>query len=709
MNVYQNKYPSKCNECGASLPPMKGFVYGNRGGRYIGVCTSTACIEDAPAAVKDFVAKANEPAKPASINEAGEIVMPFNREALPILRGMPGARWNGQKKCWTVSTAMKDRARVVSACERLQLAMPEGFAILGMSNLTQLCVDRAAKGGAYDYQREGVKFLAEREKALLADDMGLGKTFQSIQAIEDRAIVVCPASLKLNWANEVTKWRPGLTPIVCNGRKGFVLPQEGEVVILNYDILPTELTPTDKWGNESANVPTEWIEVLAKTTLIADEAHLCKSHKAMRSKRTKVLSRLCAKSWAMTGTPLLSRGFDLYGVLETFGMAYEVFGGFKGFTRLMRAHKNRWGGWEFGTPDVSVPEKMRRVMLRRLKTEVLTDLPGKRHQTVQVPLGRSVKRMADDAWGKMQDLGMKELPGFEKFSGIRALLAEDRISALEEMVESYEEAGEAIVVFSAHRAPILAMGQREGWAVIMGDTPQAKRQQAVEDFQAGKLKGIACTIAAGGTGITLTHASTMIFCDLAWNPALNAQAEDRICRIGQKAESIQYIRLVSNHPMDLHVMALLDEKQDMINASIENECEAVELVEATPRAAIEIVDESRGQRDARLSEVRRKIAEKRVEDRRDEWTSRTDAVISRATVSPLVRESVVAALEAMQGACDGAATKDGAGFNKPDATIMNYLSAVDLREDEDLLRFAWSTLAKYRRQLGGMYPALFSE
>ena len=107
MNVYQNKYPSKCNECGASLPPMKGFVYGNRGGRYIGVCTSTACIEDAPAAVKDFVAKANEPAKPASINEAGEIVMPFNREALPILRGMPGARWNGQKKCWTVSVAMK--------------------------------------------------------------------------------------------------------------------------------------------------------------------------------------------------------------------------------------------------------------------------------------------------------------------------------------------------------------------------------------------------------------------------------------------------------------------------------------------------------------------------------------------------------------------------------------------------------------------------
>ena len=702
MNVYKNKWHTKCAYCKSSISAERGFVFGHRGGKYTGVCNRTACIEDAPSVVAQFIEKANQPQR-QEITEDGEIFMPFNRDALPILRGMPGARWNKPAKCWTVSVAMKDRARVVEGCKRLHLAMPEGFDILGMSNLTQLCVDRAVKRGAYDYQREGVKFLAERENALLADDMGLGKTFQSIQAIQDRAIVVCPATLKLNWSNEVTKWRPELTPVVCNGRKGFCLPAEGEVVILNYDILPTELTPTDKWGNESSNVPAEWIEVLTKTTLIADEAHLCKSHKAMRSKRTKVLSRLCAKSWAMTGTPLLSRGFDLYGVLETFGMAYEVFGGFKGFTRLMNASKNRWGGWEFGTPDASVPERMRRVMLRRLKTEVLTDLPGKRHQTIAVALGDSVKAMADDAWDKMQALNMDELPGFEEFSQIRALLAEDRISALEERVESYEDAGEAIVVFSAHRAPVLAMGQREGWATILGDTPQATRQQAVEDFQAGKLRGIACTIAAGGTGITLTKASTMLFCDLAWNPALNQQAEDRICRIGQESDSIQYIRLVSNHPMDLHVLDLLDRKQEMINASIENECAAIDT-----KTGVEVITETKEDRDARRDATLRDIAVKVIAERRDEWTHRVDVDTATAPISPALQEQILGALEYMQSACDGAEAKDNVGFNKADAMMMNHLSAVSLEEDEDMLRFAWFTLRKYRRQCEA-FPALFQE
>ena len=511
------------------------------------------------------------------ITAEGNIFMPYNPDALPILRGMPGARWNRDEQCWAVSLESKDRPRVVDACERLGLVMPSGFDQVALDPMITKAIARAKSAGAYPYQLEGVRFLAERKEALLADDMGLGKTFQSILAIPEggRAIVVCPATLKLNWASEVKKWRSDLSPIVCKGRKGFKIPQANEVVVINYDILPSEFTPTDKWGEESQNVPLDWISSLAKTILIADEAHLCKSYKAMRSKRTKVLGRLCKASWAMTGTPLLSRGFDLYGVVETFGMALPIFGGFKGFTRLMDASKNAWGGWEFGTPDPSVPERMRRCMLRRLKTEVLKSLPPKQYQDVLVEVGsQRLLQLSEQAMVRLKECG-GELPPFEEFSQLRAELASDRIEAMMDLVYSFEESDEPVVVFSAHRAPIEALQGRSGWKVITGSTSQADRENAVQLFQNGALKGIALTIGAGAVGLTLTKASKMVFCDLEWNPALNAQAEDRICRIGQTAENLQYIRLVSNCPMDLHVLNLLDKKKALIASSIENTVKAI--------------------------------------------------------------------------------------------------------------------------------------
>lgn len=527
------------------------------------------------------------------ITSEGNIFMPYDQNALPILRGIPGARWNRDLKCWAVSLAPKDRPRVVDACERLGVSMPSGFDQVALDPEVEKALARASSAGAYPYQLDGVRFLAERKEALLADDMGLGKTFQSINAIPEggRAIVVCPATLKLNWASEVKKWRSDLTPIVCKGKMGFQIPQASEVVIINYDILPSEFTPTDKWGEMSDNVPMEWIAPLAQTILIADEAHLCKSHKATRSKRTKVLARLCKASWAMTGTPLLSRGFDLYGVVETFNMALPIFGGFKGFTRLMDASKNAWGGWEFGTPDPSVPERMRRCMLRRLKTEVLASLPPKQYQDVLVEVGsKRLLKLSEQAMERLKECE-GELPPFEEFSQLRAELASDRIEAMMDLVYSFEESGEPVVVFSAHRAPIDALQGREGWKVITGSTSQAEREDAVQLFQSGALKGIALTIKAGGVGLTLTKASKMIFCDLEWNPALNAQAEDRICRIGQTASNLQYIRLVSNCPMDLHVLKLLDEKKALIASSIENTVKAI--APPAPKVPAKINQEAR--------------------------------------------------------------------------------------------------------------------
>ena len=113
-----------------------------------------------------------------------------------------------------------------------------------------------------------------------------------------------------------------------------------------------------------------------------------------------------------------------------------------------------------------------------------------------------------------------------------------------------------------------ALGKREGWAVITGDTSDVERTQVQDDFQAGKLKGVACTIKAGGVAITLTRATNEIFIDEEWTPALNAQAQDRCHRIGQTG-NVQITRLVATHALDRRIAELLGEKTTRINATIE--------------------------------------------------------------------------------------------------------------------------------------------
>jgi superfamily II DNA or RNA helicase len=147
-------------------------------------------------------------------------------------------------------------------------------------------------------------------------------------------------------------------------------------------------------------------------------------------------------------------------------------------------------------------------------------------------------------------------------------LAKAKIEAMLQIVEEYEEQEEPLVVFSAHRAPIDLLEGREGWAVITGDTRPEDRTKIEDAFQRGELRGIACTIKAGGVAITLTRASHALFVDLEWTPALNAQAEDRICRIGQSRGVIITI-LVADHPLDIRIAQLLAQKRVYIEGSVD--------------------------------------------------------------------------------------------------------------------------------------------
>jgi len=608
MQAYVNKYKGKCETCHQWVQPGKGFICRDEHGlvkqksntRYV----ATWCKAHCPA--KIGVLKTEGPRRLMVKNGVGCCVTPYEPNNLDLFRSMPGARFRRVEDrnnvlgspYWEVSLKPGDRHRLLEVADRLQLDIDEELQEIEKSKEAQV----ATVKGLYPFQVAGVDWLSKGDNRLLGDDMGLGKTVETLVAFpkDVRAIVVVPAAVKYNWEAECIKWRPDLKPTVINGKDNFRFPNVGEVVIINYDILPNSFKPVKPHANAKA-----WEEVvrisltereLCKGAIVVfDEAQRLKNPETARYKKCKGLSMVCGKVWALTGTPLDSRPMDMWNMLSCLGMAQEVFGRFKrnqygqkGFIELMNGRKKKFGGYEFGHPEPIVPELLRRVMLRRLRAEVLPDLPKKQYHTIKVDLPKNLQTKMDALWNEWGELiKEKELPPFEEFSEIRAALAESRIPAIMELVDDHEEQDVPLVVFSAHKAPCEALSRRDGWEMITGATSAKKRQEIVSRFQAGELKGIALTIRAGGVGLTLTRAWKAIFIDLDWVPSWNTQAEDRICRIGQLANCVEIVRMVSDHPLDLHVLDLIAWKISVIIAAVEKLMEVKKEVKNVVEAETE--------------------------------------------------------------------------------------------------------------------------
>jgi len=675
-----NRYPGRCAGCSRHVAAGAGYARKSAGGGRWAVYCSEHVPERRVETRRELTA-------------AGVVHMPYEPERLPLLRAMPGARWDAEAKVWRVSIEQADRPRVLEIADQLGLAVADE-----LREVVETAAATAAReDGLYPFQVAGVDHLARRERALLADEMGLGKTVQALRALPERAaaLAICPASLKHTWAAECRRWRPDLAPVVISGRGSFRAPAAGELVIVNYDILPA---PADLDGVD-----------LGAVRLIVDEAHKVKG-RSQRSAKVRALAGRCATTWALTGTPLLGRPFDLWGVLSNAGMARDVMG-WQAFLRLFGGYKNRWGGWEFASePQPEAAERLRRVMLRRLRADVLPDLPGKTYSTVTVNgLTASSRRSLDamlDEWGEVLAAGV--LPPFEEFSALRAELAASRIDAMLEHVELAEESDVPLLVFSAHRSPIDALEAREGWATITGDTPAARRQEIVDRFQAGALRGVGMTIQAGGVGLTLTRAWRGLFVDLDWTPANNAQAEDRMVRIGQRAAAVEIIRMVSDHPLDQRVLEILDAKQRLIEAAVEGR--VVATAPATPADPGESEEEYQA-RMARIQDAAVAVERDDLDRRRSEYHG---IMLGRAGLGSrggldLDAETVAAtraAFAAMLGRCDGAETKDGAGFNKPDAAIAWGVLRPELESIREV-ETAYAMLRHYPRQLAAAFPLLF--
>jgi hypothetical protein len=283
-----------------------------------------------------------------------------------------------------------------------------------------------------------------------------------------------------------------------------------------------------------------------------------------------------------------------------------------------------------------------------------------------------------------------------------------------EYVEECEDAEVPLVVFSCHTAPVMALSEREGWEVITGATSSEARAEIVRRFQAGELRGVALTIAAGGVGLTLTRAWKALFVDLDWTPALNWQAEDRICRIGQTNNKVLIVRMVSEHILDQHVLRLMSEKIAWIQGAIENTTEFVKprvgsgVQETDEEFASRMREIEERQRAAELTQATAKV--RHVMDReaaKAKQAGYLDKLMSLELNADRV-EAIHEAWAAMLEVCDGATRRDGVGWNKPDAVVAHWIGITQFATDESL-RTAHLMLTRYSGQLRERFPILWSD
>jgi SWI/SNF-related matrix-associated actin-dependent regulator 1 of chromatin subfamily A len=442
-------------------------------------------------------------------------------------------------------------------------------------------------GTLMPFQTAGVAYALRTRRAFIADEQGLGKTVEALAAIEAAdaypAVVVCPASLKLNWLRECTRWLPGRRAEPLSGRRG-PLPL-ADIVVVNYDVLDAR---------------ADSLAELEPRAIVFDESHYVKNPKANRTKAAIDLSARLpedALRLALTGTPLVNRPRELVPQLRVLGRLGD-FGSGASFERRFDGQEARERlHWHLRAT----------CYVRRRKDEVLTQLPPKRRITVPVPLANEheYRHLEEDLvdWLRHAVLDPGQLAeridsalraeALVKLNALRHVAARGKLHAAIEWIKTFLESGERLVVFAHHRdiqQELLHAFPRA--ARILGSDPVEERQRNVELFQ--KTRGGAslciCSLEAASHGFTLTAAASVAFLELGWTPAKHDQAEDRVHRIGQDRHVTAWYLLAAD-TIDERIAALIDYKRAVVGSVTDGSAGSEATV--IDRLLVDLASESR--------------------------------------------------------------------------------------------------------------------
>lgn len=402
----------------------------------------------------------------------------------------------------------------------------------------------------FPFQVKAVDFVEKAGgKALIADDMGLGKTAEAIgygcYKRYPNVLVVCPASVKENWKREIMAFA---------GIDAKILTDEdpGGWEIIGYSNL-------EKYMDYLKKRPYDLI--------ILDEAHYVKNRQAKRTKAMFKILKTAKDVIFLTGTPILNRPLEVYPVFNFISPMK-----FWDFAQRYCGAKETNFGWDYnGASHLDELKERMWWMIRREKKEVLTELPDKTINVLTTNMSdwSEYNKALNDfrSWLLENDLGTQALyaEALTKASYLKQICVKNK--NIKDIIDDFLDNGKKIIVFSQYKETINYLYEiYENISVrLTGDTPVEDRQALVDNFQSNENTRIFfSTIKAGGVGITLTAADTVLFTDLSWTPADHHQAEDRAYRIGQK-NNVNVYYLLTPKTIEEKIWKMLRRKEKMVN------------------------------------------------------------------------------------------------------------------------------------------------
>lgn len=453
----------------------------------------------------------------------------------------------------------------------------------------------------FKHQEEGITFLKQTKRAILADEMGLGKTRQAIVAAGDEeengTLIVCPASLKINWEREVKMVYPEDEIHTVQAGPEEDLPESASWYIINYDMLP-------KYKEQIIRLIGEG----KIGTGIIDEAHYIKGRKTIRATTTLDIVSLLDRLYALTGTPIMNRPIELFNLLKAIrhplGRARTVYakrycGAYMKTIIKKSGQIIRFFDEGGATHLEELREFTRGSILRRLKKDVL-DLPAKIMSVQITDLSKEARKEYDNAfdayveWISNNPDAGKDIEGIMdarhlvELMKLKQVCSRAKIERIVQDIRNAVEQGQKVIVFSQFTGTIMALrdelaqskrGTRYDDAkepilavTLTGEDDMHQRQKAVDLFQGGMngmtfeegpAKVFIANIKAGGVGITLTAASIVMFADMEWSPSLHDQAEDRAHRIGQQG-TVNVYYYIAGETIEEDIVDILERKRAII-------------------------------------------------------------------------------------------------------------------------------------------------
>lgn len=502
-----------------------------------------------------------------------------------------GFKWNPQQKAWVADAEfnverlrrlLPDPVEIHEAREQAEIAIPSSWdghpscATDGPDDIP------CPPGLAYlPYQRGGIAFARGKDGVLIADEQGLGKTISAIGIMNDvpvkTALIICPASLKANWAREIDKWLNYYLPVHVVEKVKAPLPRKVGVLIVNYDIVAKMRQFIDQ---------TEW------DILVCDEAHLLKTMTTVRAKAVLGVNGKggikATRRLFLTGTPAESRPAEIFAIANT--LRPNLFPSWLDYAfRYCGAYMTKYGLDARGATRVAeLQAKLRdSIMIRRKKADVLKDLPPKINVRVVLPCDKKLRDSVDaelesyqrergvieslKAQGaSLEDVAKARNAAMARMRDLRVATTAGKMPMALEFIRNASEQ-EKVVVFGVHHDVLdrLAAEFKDRAVVITGKTPVHDRQALVDRFQNDpEVTVFIGQIIAAGVGLTLTASSHVIFVEYDWRPGVIAQASDRCHRIGQK-NSVTCSYLVIEKSLDDVMLSSINKKRNTLNETLD--------------------------------------------------------------------------------------------------------------------------------------------